>query len=431
MRTPRVAVMGGGLGGLATAALLARGGCAVTLYERSKHFGGRGQTSDVEGFRFNLGAHALYQGGAAMRVLERLGVKPEGGSPGAGSYLLRGGRLHTMPRGLVSIMTTDALGLSGKLELAKLLAGLGGVDASTLARTSMRAWVEQRLSNEDARDFVMAFTRVSTYCADVDRLSAEVAVAKLQAMPKVLYLNGGWSTLVSMLESRAREAGARLELSAKVSGVVLSEDGGAIRGVRLADGTEHAADAVVVAGGPGDVAELVPGDAALAQDAARAVPVLAATLDLGLSRLPRPDALFALGSDGPWYASVHSAVAKLAPEGGAMVHVMQYLGGRGPEASEARLEDVMDALQPGWREFVVARRYRPSLRVTNWLPTAETGGLSGRPSVAVPHVRGLLRVGDWVGPEGMLADAVFASAEAAAQALLAGQHAEPLRAAGG
>ncbi|AKQ69883.1 Dehydrogenase [Myxococcus hansupus] len=426
-----MAVMGGGLGGLATAALLARGGCAVTLYERSKQLGGRGQTSDVEGFRFNLGAHALYQGGAAMRVLERLEVKPEGGSPGAGSYLLRGGRLQTMPRGLVSIMTTDALGLSGKLELAKLLASLGGVDASTLAHTSMRAWLEQRLSREDARDFLMAFTRVSTYCADMDRLSAEVAVAKLQAMPKVLYLNGGWSTLVSMLESRAREAGARLELSAKVSAVVLTEDGGAIRGVRLGDGTEHAVDAVVATGGPGDVAELVPGDAALARDAARAVPVMAATLDLGLSRLPRPDALFALGSDGPWYASVHSAVAKLAPEGGAMVHVMQYLGGRGPEASEARLEDVMDALQPGWREYVVARRYRPSLRVTNWLPTAETGGLSGRPSVAVPHVRGLYRVGDWVGPEGILADGVFASAEAAAHALLVGQQAAPRRAAGG
>ncbi|WP_141588423.1 MULTISPECIES: NAD(P)/FAD-dependent oxidoreductase [unclassified Myxococcus] len=430
MKAPRVAVIGGGLGGLSAAALLARGGCAVTLFERSKHLGGRGQTSDVEGFRFNLGAHALYQGGAGMRVLGELGVKPAGGMPGAGSYLLSGGRLHTMPRGLVSILTTDALGLPGKLELAKLLAGLGRVDLTPLANITTRDWVEQHLTNADARAFILALVRVTTYCADVDAMSAQSAVAQLQGKPAVLYVDGGWSTLVSELETRARDAGTRLELSARVSAVLLADAGPRVRGVRLADGTEHAADAVVVAGGPGDIATLLPADALLAHDAARAVPVKAATLELGLSRLPRPDALFALGTDGPWYASVHSAVAKLAPEGGAMVHVMQYLGGRGPEASEARLEEVMDALQPGWRTSVVARRYRPSLLVSHWLPTAQTGGLGGRPSVEVPHVPGLYRVGDWVGPEGLLAEASFASAESVARALAPGQQVASRRAVG-
>ncbi|ATB44640.1 phytoene desaturase family protein [Corallococcus macrosporus] len=430
MKAPRVAVIGGGLGGLAAAALLARGGCAVTLHERSKHLGGRGQTSDVEGFRFNLGPHALYQGGTGMRVLGALGVKPPGGMPGAGSYLLSRGRLQTMPRGLVSMLTTDALGLAGKLELAKLLAGLGRVDLAPLANVTLRDWVARHLSNEDARAILLALTRVTTYCADADAMSAQAALTLLQARPDVLYVDGGWSTLVSALEARAREAGAALACASRVGAVLLEETGARVRGVRLADGTELAADAVVVAGGPGALAELLPGDAALARDAARAVPVKAATLELGLSRLPRPDALFALGTDGPWYASVHSAVARLAPEGGAMVHVMQYLGGRGPEASEARLEDVMDALQPGWRTFVVARRYRPSLLVSNWLPTAETGGLGGRPSVEVPHVRGLYRVGDWVGPEGQLAEGAFASAEAAARALVAGPRAVARRAAG-
>ncbi|MFP2963660.1 FAD-dependent oxidoreductase, partial [Myxococcus sp. 1LA] len=246
MKAPRVAVIGGGLGGLAAAALLARGGCAVTLHERSKHLGGRGQTSDVEGFRFNLGAHALYQGGAGMRVLGALDVKPPGGAPGAGSYLLSHGRLHTMPRGLVSMLTTDALGLSGKLELAKLLASLGRVDLTPLAHVTLRDWVEQRLSNEDARDILLALTRVTTYCADADAMSAQSAVAQLQAMPSVLYVDGGWSTLVSALERRAVEAGARLERSSRVGAVLLEEPGARVRGVRLADGTEHAADAAVV-----------------------------------------------------------------------------------------------------------------------------------------------------------------------------------------
>ena len=453
MQVTRVAVVGGGLGGLTAAALLARGGCEVTLYERAKHFGGRAQTSEVEGFRFNLGPHALYRGGVAMRVLGGLGVKPEGGIPGAtGAYLLRAGRLHTLPHGPVSLMTTDILTPAGKLELARLLARLHRIDAGALARTSMREWLDTRLSREDTRALVGALTRVSSYCADLDALSAEVAVSQLQCAlsAKVLYVDGGWSTLVDALEARAREAGAKLETSVRVESVLLqahaqpkglqahtpeargrtlqSADGG-VRGLRLADGTVREADVVVLAGGPEDVAALVPGDTVLAREA-EAVPVMAASLELGLSRLPRSEALFALGVDGPWYASVHSASAKLAPEGGAMVHVMKYLGGTDTQAREAELEAVMDVLQPGWRAHVVARRFRPTLRVSHLLPTAKSGGLSGRPTARVPHVGGLYRVGDWVGPEGMLADASFASAESVARALLAPGQSEPRRAVG-
>lgn len=223
MRATRVAVVGGGLGGLTAAALLARGGCEVTLYERAKHLGGRAQTAEVEGFRFNLGPHALYRGGAAMRVLGGLGVKPHGGIPGAGGYALRAGRLHTLPRGAVSLMTTDVLTLAGKLELARLLAGLPRIDASALSRLSMREWLDTRLSRDDSRALVGALTRVSCYCADLDTLSAEVAVSQLQSAlaANVLYIDGGWTTLVDALEARAREAGARLEMSARVESVVL------------------------------------------------------------------------------------------------------------------------------------------------------------------------------------------------------------------
>lgn len=434
MQATKVAVVGGGLGGLAAAALLARGGCAVTLYERAKHLGGRAQTADEEGFRFNLGPHALYRGGAAMRVLGRLGVKPQGGIPGArGAYALRAGRLHTLPRGPVSLMTTDLLSLAGKLDFARVMAGLGRMDADALAGMSMREWLETRLPREDARAMAAALTRVSTYCADHGELSAGAALSQLQLSfaANVLYLDGGWSTLVDALEAAARVAGVKIQTSARVDAAVVHGPGARVHGVRLANGRVRAADAVVVAGGPEDLAALVPGDAVLAREAREAVPVKAASLELGLSSLPRPDALFALGVDGPWYASVHSAsAAGLAPEGGAMVHVSKYLGGPDAEASEAELEAVLDALQPGWRPYVLARRFRPTLRVSHALPRAGTGGMAGRPRAEVSHVGGLYRVGDWVGPEGMLADASFASAEQVAHALALAEPLSPRRAVG-
>jgi 1-hydroxy-2-isopentenylcarotenoid 3,4-desaturase len=52
---PHVVVVGGGIGGLATAALLARGGARVTLLERHERVGGRAGTLDLDGFRFDTG----------------------------------------------------------------------------------------------------------------------------------------------------------------------------------------------------------------------------------------------------------------------------------------------------------------------------------------------------------------------------------------
>jgi phytoene dehydrogenase-like protein len=102
------------------------------------------------------------------------------------------------------------------------------------------------------------------------------------------------------------------------------------------------------------------------------------------------------------------------------VHVARYGGAADAHAPavRAQLEDLMDALQPGWRERVAFTRFAPHLTVCHALATAERGGLPGRPPVEVGQVAGLFVAGDWVGPEGLLADASLASGYAAAQAIL-------------
>jgi phytoene dehydrogenase-like protein len=409
-------VIGGGLGGLTAAALAAKAGLSVVLLEKATEPGGRAATTEKHGYALNLGAHALYRGGPACAALDALGVAYPGHQPPvSGGYALAKGALHTLPTGFLSLVSTDVCGLSAKLELAKLLGTIAWIDAAALDRVTVTAWLERAMQSPEARALVCALLRVSTYAGDMDRMSAGAAIAQLQHVYKhnVLYLDGGWQILVNGLRRAATAAGATLRTGSRVTSIDTMDH--SVNSVTLADGTRIAARAVIVAASPAAASALLPASAPLAAHARDLVPVRAACLDVALRSLPHRRAIFALGADRPLYASVHSASARLAPEGGAVVHLLHYAPSSDARADEAELTALLDQLQPGWREVLVEKRFLPAMIASNALATAAMGGLAGRPCVEVEGTSGLYLAGDWVGPHGMLADAVFASATAAAK----------------
>jgi phytoene dehydrogenase-like protein len=412
----KVVVIGGGLSGLAAAAYAARAGHRVTLVEKAQAPGGRAATHDRDGYRLNLGPHALYLNGPATRVLAELGVTPRGKRPAAEGLVLDGEALRVLPAGPVTLLTTSLLPLAGKLEIGRLLAGLGGIDAEALAGTSLADFVS-RLRSPEARALLLTIFRVSTYSDDPGRLSAGAAIVQLRRATKdgVMYLDGGWETLVQGLHAAAEAAGVRIVTGAKVAAV--EHAGGAVRAVRLADGRVLPADAAILAAGPDAARAICPDVPAIAGWAEAAIPCHASCLDVALARLPEPRHRVVFGIDQPLYYSVHSAIAKIAPEGGAVIHIARYGHTDDPAAVERALDGLLDRLQPGWREVVVHRRFLPAMVVAHDIPQAARGGLAGRPGPEVPGVAGLLVAGDWVGPEGMLADAGLASARAAARAI--------------
>src|SRR3954469_3792428 len=90
-----VIIIGGGLAGLTTAALLARAGKAVTLFEHSsREIGGRARTAEIDGFYFNQGLHALYLTDASDTILKEIGITYTGGIPAGKGYLISGGKKH-------------------------------------------------------------------------------------------------------------------------------------------------------------------------------------------------------------------------------------------------------------------------------------------------------------------------------------------------
>ncbi len=380
-QNPDVIIIGGGLAGLAAATMIARSGRRARLFEQSHALGGRARTKEQDGFYLNLGPHALYSSGQANKILRELGVEPSGRVPSvSGAYAVRRGVKHTFPAGLVSMLTTSLFGLSAKLEAARLLASLPKIDTSQLAGISVREWLDNQISDQVVKEFLMAVFRVSTYTNAPDLMSAGAALEQLQmAFDKsVLYLDGGWQTLVDQLSRQAKDAGVIVETGTKIDAVE-RDTAGAVRAVRLNDGRSFFSSTVIIASSPQVAVSLVERgrETSLARWADELIAVRAACLDVSLKHLPRPKVTFALGIDRPLYLSVHSATARLAPESGALIHVAKYLP---PDHSESadedrrELEALLDLVQPGWREAVVNSRFLPDMIVMNAVATA---GLEG------------------------------------------------------
>ena len=413
-----VAVIGGGIAGLTAAAYLARGGRKVTLFEKAKAIGGRARSTAYEGFWLNQGPHALYNGGEAEEVLRELDIELSGGSPPVPeTWGLKDGKLERFPAGPLALLTTRLMSVGQRLEFLQLLSRVLRTEQASVANMSTWEWLERHSRSTIVREAILALLRLTSYANAPHDLSAEIFVRQFQlgVGRGVRYLDGGWQALVDALQAKALSAGTEIHNQSRVVKITMRNEQPLLH---LAGGSLLAASAVVLAADPATAHELLSEERTLRDVAGNARPVRMATLDIALHRLPQPKRPIVLALDEPRYLSVHSAAARLAPEGSAMVHAAWYLDDETAGAeTEPALEALLDLAQPGWRAEVVHRRFLPEMVVVNNLVTAPDG-LAGRPGPALPGTPHVYVAGDWVGGEGWLADASFASARQAAQLLL-------------
>lgn len=379
-------VAGGGLAGLIGAIALAERGGRVRVLERAAHLGGRAATQQQKGFCLNMGAHALYRNGALVQVLRRWGVPFSGHAPKVhnAAYLVDGERKFSFPTGAKSLLLTGALSLPEKLEAAGLFRKLASDKFQPAPSLTVSQWLDGEAFRPRVRKLVEMLVRLSTFSSATTILAASAAVSQVRSAigGGVLYVDGGWETLVRALAAKAKAVG------------VIIETGKSLDTPK-----------------PGTILALPPEEV---ERVARVRlpprrPARAACLDLGLRHLPKDAALFAMDLNQPLYLSVHSAAARLAPANSALVHVVRYLL-PGEVSERSQLEAFADLLLPGWRGEAEVARFLPDMIVSHDIP-----GPAGRVPVHVPGLPEVALAGDWVGPRAMLSDAAAASALEAAQ----------------
>ncbi len=407
-RVVDVAVVGAGLAGMAAARIAVAGGCTVAVFEAGA-IGGRARSHDRAGFRFNLGPRALYLAGPGRAVLDRLQIVRTGGAPWLSkTTLLLDGELVTAPTSPRSFLTSPSLSVRGKAQLGMFMGKLGRVRQADLAAVPTDSWLNGQKLRPEVNHILRGLIRLGTYCNDLDLLSADAAVAALQASAKgVMYADGGWQTMVDQLADgldihRVRVAGVR------------GDDDGAE--LTLHSGETVRARTVVIAVNSPDAVETVLGVTL----AAHGPPSRARCLTLGTSVVARTPVV--VGVTQPLYLSMHCPPAKLFVDGrsgGAVVHVMRYVdrheAGVAADPAAAKAEMLQLAERCGLTaDTIVESEYLHSMTVASSIPIAGTGGMAGRIAIDGSGIGSVALAGDFVGPSGLLADCSLVSAEAAA-----------------
>ncbi|HWS57306.1 MAG TPA: phytoene desaturase family protein [Actinotalea sp.] len=286
---PTAVVVGAGIAGLATAALLAREGFAVTVLESRDEVGGRASAFTLDGFRFDLGPSwylmpevfehfFALMGTSAAAELDLVRLDPayrvyyenaepldlrsdlehsvalfERVEPGAGerlrAYLDSAADTYTMAvrhflyttfASLLPLVNRDVLRRSPRLGRLLAQSLQGKIDA-TVRDTRLRQ--------------VLGYPAV--FLGSAPRLTPSMyhLMSHLDLVDGVLYPQGGFGTLIAAVRRVAEGAGARVRTGADVTAIVTEPAPGRPGGrraratgvrFRTADGHEHTLDADLV-----------------------------------------------------------------------------------------------------------------------------------------------------------------------------------------
>jgi phytoene dehydrogenase-like protein len=428
-----VVVIGAGMAGLATGALLAKQGKRVAVIEKGNQAGGRAYTYEEKGYTLNYGAHAVYRphSGYLGQVMAQLGREvPRCGSPDNDrSYWADGDRFGAMSSKPHKALTTSLFGMRSKLALAPFMLAVRGAKLDGLGDMTWRAWVDAKTKDAAVRRFAMALATVNTYTRPAGDLAARAVLGTIQrnafAKDYVGYMYGGWRSMYDAFIDVIQSHDGAVITGAAIDRLEHAPDGSIVAAMTAGERYEAAAfvctippqDAPAIAA-PGTLLETELRGWSGLQD------VRALTIDLGLSRPVRDDDLtFAYDIERDLYYSIHSETAMdLAPAGSQLLHAMAYLS---PEeaADDALLASRRTALVagldrffPGWRSVAVVERSLPNARVVSARATPEqfpAGRVPLRSSVA-PN---LYFAGDGRDLELNLSEIIFASAMEVAGAL--------------
>ena len=380
-----ITVIGGGLAGLTAAITCAEQGAAVRLLEAHEQLGGRARSTSGP-YKANLGPHALLSSSPLWRWLgARALLPPHARPPLSGVRFRWQDEIRRVPAVGAAVAALRLRGRSAPVDL------------------DFRTWASDQVGT-DAADQLANSAGVLTYHHDPGQLSAAflwepLVRGLLSAPPTARYPLGGWMEIVRRLQSHAVSLGVKIRTSEPVS--------------------ELPGPPVIIA------AELADARRLLGDDSLRWLSGKAICLDLALvTRRGDPFVVVDLQEAG-WVERFTAADRSLAPAGEELIQAqMPIRPGESADGAALRLERLLDASFPGWRERETWRRRQLMDGRTGAL---DPPGKSWRDRPAVDRGEGIYLAGDMVAAPGCLSEIAWASAIEASRLAVAAADTSPTR----
>jgi phytoene desaturase len=280
-----VVIVGAGVGGMCTAALLARHGHRVTVVEKRETVGGRTRTQDVGGYPVPRGAVSFQLAGILPRICEEVGATFEVRPVSEMWFWLRGGEgfVPLPARGGVGKMLELLTQVKAKgdakaiarvgLELSIARVGAAFKDPGAMVAgengPTFRQWIERYTDNPDLIALFHAVTSAVSAVNDFEYPAshwfAHMAATEAR-MDKYALVPGGFVAVSRALAQTVEQRGGRVLLGTRTRAIEVAA--GRVTGVRVErDGLEETIPADVVVSNVGPVGTLaLAGEAAFDRD---------------------------------------------------------------------------------------------------------------------------------------------------------------------
>jgi oxygen-dependent protoporphyrinogen oxidase len=206
----RIAIIGGGIAGLAAAYELAKQGIDFTLFEAGNRLGGIVETERTGGFVMECGPDGwVTEKPWARELAIELGLEEELISSNDAervTYVLRDRVLHAIPDGMRMMVPTDLEALRGsELFSAEAIAAYASepqraesLRGSGVADESVASFVRRHFGEEVVRT-IAAPLLAGVFGGDVERLSVQAV------MPQFVAMEREYGSLIVALRAKVRE----------------------------------------------------------------------------------------------------------------------------------------------------------------------------------------------------------------------------------
>lgn len=411
-----VAVIGGGISGLAAARRLADAGASFLLVDAAHRLGGKIVTERTGGFTIEGGPDCfLASKPDGVGLVRQLGLEARlctTDPAHRGTFVRRGDTLHRLPEGLTGLVPTRIVPLLTTRTLSLLGRARAGLEALLPSRPApgdetIAAFARRRFGRE-AYDWLIEPLLSGIYAGDGEQLSLAATFpilaqlersdgSVLRAMAQrrgpgpaagFVTLTGGLGELVDALARRLPRD--RVRLDAPVTAI---ERSGAAYRVRVADGSTITCDRAILALPASAAASVVaPLDARIERELAGIPFVSTATVSLGFAPGAADRRLHGYGfvspraAGGPIVAGTWTSnkFPGRAPLAGTLVRF--FLGRAGNEALIDQSDDQLIALARGELRRLSGVTATPALaRVFRWPRSM--------PQYVVGHLERLERLG--------------------------------------